>query len=138
MARIREVSARESRADTGSIRRMAGNSLLVEILLWEGDADAALAEARSGGCAEHLWLQLAQALEPGRPEEAATIYQAHIEPIVARTGNRAYDEAAALIARVEALMRRTGRQQAYAVWLDGIRARHKAKRNFIARIERLG
>ncbi len=79
--------------------------------LAEGDADAALGEAKAGGCTEHQWLQLAQALEAGRPEEAATIYRARIEPMVARTGNRAYDEAAALIARVKALMRRTGREE---------------------------
>lgn len=35
-------------------------------------------------------------------------------------------------------MRRTCRKQAYAAWLDAVCARHKAKRNFIARIERLG
>ncbi len=138
LAQIREVSVRESRADRGSIWRLTGNSLLVEIFLWEGDADAALIEAMAGGCTEHLWLQLAQALEAGRPEEAASIYQARIEPIVARTGNRAYDEAAALIARVKSLMRRTGRERDYAAWLDVLRSRHKAKRNFIARIERLG
>ncbi|MFZ5557554.1 MAG: DUF6880 family protein [Pseudomonadota bacterium] len=36
---------------------------LVEILLWDGDPDAALAEASAGGCSQPLWLKLAEALE---------------------------------------------------------------------------
>jgi uncharacterized Zn finger protein len=109
-------------------------SRLVEILLHEGDSDAALAEARSGGCSEALWMSLAAAREASHPAEAAEIYRARIEPIVSRTNNAAYDEAAKLAARIRALMKRAGKEKECAEWLDTLRARHKAKRNFMQRL----
>lgn len=115
-----------------------GNSLLVEIFLWEGNPDAALTEAKAGGCAEHLWLKLAEALEKDHPEESIAIYQARVEPIVERKNNQAYDEAAELIKKIGALMKRAGKTQEFTAWTEALRTRHKAKRNFMARIARIG
>lgn len=112
-----------------------GNSLLVEILLHEGDGDAALAEARAGGCTEALWMKLAQAREASHPAEAAEIYRARIDPIIARTNNAAYDEAAKLTARIRGLMKRAGKEKECGEWLDALRSRHKAKRNLMKRLE---
>lgn len=114
-----------------------GRSLLVEILLHEGDGDAALAEAHAGGCAEHLWMKLAQALEASRPADAAAIYRARVEPIVSRTNNGAYDEAAKLASRIGALMKRAGQEDQFRQWLVALRVRHKAKRNFMGRLDKV-
>ena len=128
------------RAAAESARRghwSPGRSLLVEIFLHERDSDAALAEARAGGCAEHLWIKLAQALEAARPADAAEIYRARIEPIVSRTNNGAYDEAVKLTSRIAALMKRAGQEGAFREWLNILRARHKAKRNFMGRLDKV-
>jgi hypothetical protein len=113
-----------------------GHSLLVDIFLWEGDSDAALAEARAGGCAEHLWFKLAQAREQDHPQDAIAIYRGLVDPIVERKHNQAYDEAAELIARIAALAERAGKRKEFAAWLEEVRANHKAKRNFMQRRER--
>jgi uncharacterized Zn finger protein len=110
-------------------------SVLVQVLLWEGDAVAALEAARAGGCGTHLWLQLAGALEADHADEAIANYQDRIDPIVGRTGNQSYDQAADLLRRVCDLMTRSGRGGELGPYLDALRARHKAKRNFIRRLE---
>lgn len=114
-----------------------GRSLLVEILLHERDSDTALDEAHAGGCAEHLWMKLAQALEASRPADAAEIYRARVEPIVSRTNNAAYDDAAKLASRIGALMQRARQEDNFREWLDALRARHKAKRNFMGRLDKV-
>lgn len=113
----------------------AGHTLLVEILLHEGDSDAALAEARAGGCTQHAWMQLAQAREKDHPSDAAAIYCRFIDATVNRTNNRAYDEAAELAATIKTLMHRAGHKAEFAEWLAALRDKHRAKRNFIQRIE---
>ncbi len=113
----------------------AGHTLLVEIFLYECDSDAALAEAKSGGCTERAWTQLAQAREKDHPQDAADIYRDSIDGIVNQTNNRAYDEAAELAAKIKALMARAGQTKEFVAWLEALRAKHKAKRNFMQRIE---
>jgi hypothetical protein len=115
----------------------AGHSLLVEIFLWEGDGDAALAEAKAGGCGDDLWLKLAQAREAVHPEDALPIYQARVERTVALANNRAYDDATGLLKKIRELMQRTGAGGEFTTYLDTVCAKHRAKRNFMQRIEML-
>lgn len=112
-----------------------GHSLLVEIFLWEGDSDAALAEAKTGGCTGSLWFDLAKAREKDHPADAAEIYRSRLDGIVEQKNNRAYDEAAALIKKIRGLMRRTKQEKEFAAWLEAVRIRHKAKRNFMQRLD---
>ncbi|MBI2311049.1 MAG: SWIM zinc finger family protein [Betaproteobacteria bacterium] len=114
-----------------------GHSLFVEIFLWEGDSDAALAEAKAGGCTEDLWFKLAKAREKQHPQDAIEIYRARVEPIVNQKDNRAYDEATELIGKIGALMKRVGQQREFTAWLDAMRVKHKAKRNFMQRLDRV-
>jgi uncharacterized Zn finger protein len=113
------------------------HSLLVEIFLWESDSDAALAQAKTGGCNESLWFAIAEAREAKHPEDAVAIYQARLDAIVKQANNRAYDKAAALVARVRDLMRRTKQAKEFAAWLEAVRIRHKVKRNFMQRLDRV-
>jgi uncharacterized Zn finger protein len=115
----------------------AGHTLLVEIFLHENDSDAALAEANCGGCTSEAWMQLAQAREKDHPSDAAAIYRRFIDATVNRANNRAYDEAAELVGKIKALMQRAGQKKEFAEWLAALREKHKAKRNFMQRIEAL-
>ncbi len=113
----------------------SGHTLLVEIFLHEGDSNAALAEAKAGGCTGSAWTQLAQAREKDHPQDAAAIYRKSIDGIVDQKNNRAYDAAAKLTGKIKALMERAGEKEEFVAWLEGLRGRHKAKRNFMKRIE---
>ncbi|MFZ5557555.1 MAG: hypothetical protein ACOZDY_12695 [Pseudomonadota bacterium] len=42
-----------------------------------------------------------------------------------------------MIKKIGALMKRTGKKQEFAAWTEALRTKHKAKRNFMARIARL-
>jgi uncharacterized Zn finger protein len=114
-----------------------GHSLLVEIFLDEGDTDTALAEAKAGGCRTDLWMKLAKARAATHPQDAVDIYQAHVDPIVGRANNSAYDEAAELVGTIKKLMQRMGKAREFTTWLGELRTRHKAKRNLMQRLERL-
>ena len=117
---------------------LGGRSLLVEILLWEGDSDGALAEAGAGGCTVDLWFHLARAREKDHPADAVAIYQRRLDDIVNRKHNDAYDDGAELVAKVRALMQRAKQENEFAAWIEGVRAKHKAKRNFMQRLDRVG
>lgn len=102
------------RADRGGgTWRWAGNghTLLVEIFLHEGDSDAALAEAKSGGCTLGAWMQIAQAREKDHPQDAAAIYRNSIDGIIDQKNNRAYDDAAKLAGKIMALMEGRGKRR---------------------------
>jgi uncharacterized Zn finger protein len=116
-----------------------GHSLLVEIFLGEGDSGAALAEAKAGGCTAELWMKLAKARSAQHPQDAIEIYQARIDPIVNLKHNQAYDDAAGLVGTIKTLMERTGKGKGkeFGDWLAEVKAKHKAKRNFVQRLARL-
>ncbi len=68
----------------------ADHSTLVRIFLWEKDIETAWREATDGGCSPNLWMELAAQREKDHPEDAVPIYQAQIEPTLARKNNDAY------------------------------------------------
>lgn len=115
----------------------AGRTLLVEIFLHEGDSDAALAEAKAGGCSGGTWFQIARAREKHHPADAAAIYRNAIDSIIAYRDNRAYDEAAELAKKIKSLMQRAGQARGFGEWIAALREKHRAKRNFMQRMEKL-
>lgn len=114
-----------------------GNSLLVEIFLWEKNPDAAWREALEGGCSEHLWMRLAADREQNHPEDAVEVYKKWVGPIAERKNNQAYEEAAALIKKIRLLMNRLNQDSDFADYLRGVRAAHKPKRNFMKLLDRI-
>ncbi len=106
-------------------------SLRVEVALWENDLDAAWDALHRGTCGQNLLISLAGKLEETRAADALTLYRKVIPEIVGRTNNAAYDEAIRLIRKASKLMQGLGRDDALEVYLAGLRAQHKQKRNFI-------
>jgi uncharacterized Zn finger protein len=113
-------------------------SRLVEIFLWEKDAETAWQEACEGGCSSELWLKLAALREKDHPRDAIAVYQKLISPIVDRTNNDAYAEAAGLLRRVEKLMNALGERDEFRQHLSRVRVEYKRKRNFMKLLERFG
>lgn len=123
-----EKRARRSRRSWGGAE---DRSALVRVFLWESDILAAWSEAEEGGCADELWLQIAERIEVEHPEKALTIYQAQVDPTVARMHREEYQRAAGFVRRARELMRRLGRESDFASYLASVRAAHRRKRNFI-------
>ncbi len=117
--------------------RRIDRSLLVQIFLWEKDAEAAWREAQAGGCSNGLWMELAAKREKTHPHDALPIYQRQIEPTLDRTNNDAYRQAVALLRKVRELMGRLGRETDFARYLSGVRATHRRKRNFMKLLDRV-
>lgn len=128
LARIETESQRHARMYQS---QRPDHSLRVEIALWEGELDLAWSLIQQGGCERHLLLALAGKLEAGRADDAISLYQRVIPPLVEETHNRAYAEAADLLRRVGRLLRERGRAPDFVDYLLDLRARYKAKRNFM-------
>jgi uncharacterized Zn finger protein len=129
-------SQRPSRREEWGWNRHADNSELVRILLWEKDAEAAWSEAKSGGCHDRLWMELAANRERDYPEDALPVYQRQIEPTLSHGNNEAYRRAVELLRKVRELMVRLDRPAEFDAYLDSIRATFKRKRNFMKMLER--
>ncbi|ADC61232.1 SWIM zinc finger family protein [Allochromatium vinosum] len=103
----------------------------VEIALWEEDPEAGLEAVGRGTCDSRLLIRLAGQLEAGQPDEAMKLYRRIIQPTIEQTNSRAYEEAVKLIRRVGELMKQQERLPEFREYVEGLRARYRAKRNFI-------
>ncbi|HPQ72189.1 MAG TPA: SWIM zinc finger family protein [bacterium] len=116
--------------------RSADHSTLVEIFLFEGDAEAAWNEAKAGGCSEHLWLKLADMREKDHPEDTLTVYQDRVEPTLAQTNENAYRTTIRYLDKIRTLMERLGKADAFPTYVNSVREKNKRKRNFVKRLDR--
>jgi len=114
------------------------HSELVRVLLWEGEVEAAWAEARAGECAPALWLELADRRAGEHPEEVLPVYQRAVEGLLAHTGNDVYEEAVQLLRKVQELLHRLGREAEFASQIASIRATQRRKRNFMKLLDAAG
>ena len=112
------------------------HSLLVQIHLEDNDVDSAWEEARSGGCSDVLWMQLALRREKSHPEESLQIYQQQIGTVINRKNNDAYQEAVRLLVRIRDLMTRLDREKDFSPYLKQLGAEHSRKRNFMKLLEK--
>ncbi len=106
-------------------------SMLVDILLWEGDVEDAWREASTGGCSDDLWMRLATERQVGHPGDVIPIYRRLAEQAVNRKDNRSYAEAVGLMKKVREAMRRLGDQAGFRAYVEQVRAAHRPKRNFM-------
>ena len=111
--------------------------ILVEIHLWEKNAEAAWNAAARGTVSDQLWLKLAAAREGDHPGDAVPIYRRLIETAVGQTNNASYDEAIKLLKRLKPLVARSGMPADFGQYVALLRAKYKAKRNFIKLLNKL-
>ena len=113
----------------------ADASDLVEVLVCEGETEQAWVEAKTGGCSNRLWVELARRREGEHPGDAIPIWQAEVERSIDMKRNDAYAAAVELMHHVRSLMRDAGQHDSFAPYAAAVAARHKAKRNFIKLFE---
>lgn len=126
-----------SRSGFGHISAKPDQSPLVEVLLWEEEAESAWEEAKSGFCRDDLWLRLADRRAQKHPQEAVAVYRRLVDALVGQTNNRAYEEAIALVEKIRSLAGK-GVEPTWEDYLDELRFRFKAKRNFMKLLAGLG
>ncbi len=115
--------------------RKKDRSLLVEIFLYERDAQEAWREASGGGCSDTLWLLLAEEREKTHPDEAVPVYMRLAESNIANAHGHRYDDAVDLLQKAAQSMCSQGRSQEFHRQIESLRLKYKAKRNFQKLVE---
>jgi len=114
------------------------STTIVEVLLYEGRVDDAWRTATERDCDQRLWMQLARAREPGRPEDAIPAYEREVQALIAKKNDGGYRDAVKLMAHVESLHARLGQPDAFARFVERVRAAHGRKTNLMRRVDAKG
>ncbi|MDQ8701138.1 hypothetical protein RCO28_01375 [Streptomyces sp. LHD-70] len=130
LAALREDARRE-------YGRRYGGPVLIDSLLDDGDAEAAWQEA-VGLADDRQWEQLADLSRETRPAEALAVYLRLVERMKEPTGDRAYEHVARLLLGARDCHRALGTQEAFAVYLAGLRAELKRRRKLMSILDRYG
>lgn len=107
------------------------HSRLVELFLAEKNEEAAWREANTGGCSSYLWLRLAELREKDHPGDAAPIYLRAAEQEIVNARASDYQPAVDLLRRAAKVMKHIGAAAQFVREVDALRAKYKARRNFI-------
>jgi uncharacterized Zn finger protein len=113
----------------------ADGSVLVEILLWEGEADAVWDAAHTYGCDDRLWLHVAAARGREHPADALDVYRRHLDRALQPADNRAYDNVVRLLKTMRPLYAAVDDNDAFGALVADIRRTYKRRRNLIARLD---
>lgn len=119
-------------ADVGPGARSTPAEPLVEILLFEGEAEAGWDVAREHGCSSRLWLTLARAQEATHPLDSIGVYRPEVFAQIETKKNHGYRSAVDLMARIRTLATEAGEPERFEDLLDEVRTTHKPKRNLMA------
>jgi tetratricopeptide (TPR) repeat protein len=114
-----------------------GGPVLIDVLLDDGDVDAAWREA-AGRAGERQWEQLADLSREPRPGEALDVYLRLVERSKEPTGDRAYERLARLLLGARDCHRALGTEDAFTVYLAGLRTELKRRRNLMSILDRSG
>jgi len=115
--------------------RPMGHSVLVNVLLWEGDVQGAWEAAHDGGCVEGVWLDLARERAREHPRDAIPVFARQVEAAVGVTKRDGYERAASLLTEVSGCYERVGASAEFAEYVRSLRAAHRRKRTFIAALD---
>jgi uncharacterized Zn finger protein len=129
-----ERRQREGTAQPSPWHRADG-SVLVEILLWEGDSDDAWEAAQQYGCNDRLWLHVAATRGEQHPGDALEIYRRQLDRALEPASNLAYDEAIRLLKTMRPLYTAMDRTDDFTGLVTELRTRHKRRRNLMQRLD---
>ena len=142
LARLPESdpAAREPRAAFGPLRSAvpATAAALMDILLYEGLADAAWEVATRHGCRSDVWLTLARARESDSPLDAIAVYEQAALAIIDRKKANQYQSAVDLMIRIRRVSDSAGEPDLFTSLLARVRTEHKAKRKLKSLLDAQG
>ncbi|WP_435973554.1 SWIM zinc finger family protein [Streptomyces sp. Qhu_M48] len=109
----------------------SGGRVLVDILLDDGDVDAAWRTAGEYGAHDGQWLFLADQSRPTRPADALAVYLRLVARLTHETGNHAYEQLVSLLLGIRDCHRRLGTPDGFTAYVTDLRATQKRKRNLM-------
>lgn len=113
-------------------------SVLVEILLWEGNLEAAWDEARKLGCRRPTWLGLATQSEASHPEDAVEVYRQEVEALHAVSDKNVYEQVIELVGRIGRLMSGLDKNADFADYAATVRVSNARRPAFLALFDAAG
>ncbi|WP_033306186.1 hypothetical protein RFN58_13850 [Streptomyces iakyrus] len=114
-----------------------GGPVLIDVLLDEGDLDAAWREA-ADRADDRQWERLADLSREIRSAEALGVYLRLVERSKEPTGDRAYEHLAGLLLAARDCHRALGTEDAFTGYLAGLRAELKRRRKLMSTPDRHG
>jgi uncharacterized Zn finger protein len=114
-----------------AMRLSSPAELFVRMAMAEGQLTEAWMVVNDRGCNEYLLEELAEASEQSHPAEALKVYADRVERRVRLGGPVNYEHACEIVGRMRVLREGLGETAQHAAYLDDLRIRHKAKRNFM-------
>lgn len=136
IAVLRAQPAASARFTPMPYARPSGHSTLVEVLLWERDADAAWQAAVDGGCRDDLWLRLARQRATTHPTDAIPVLLAAADQSIGHKKRDSYRIAANLLVEAGSLFTRCGREEEFRAHLAALRTAHRPKRALREELDR--
>ncbi len=121
------ATLRDKLDKTAATRWTSPADLLVRVLMAEKLFDGAWEVVRNHGASRGIKQALARASELTHADEAITVYKERVEELARMGGNPAYEEAVALVVRMEPLQD----AEAQAAYVAALKQRHGRKRNFM-------
>ena len=109
--------------------RTRPSDALVDVLMFEGQVDAAWEVARDHGCDRRKLMALARSRETDHPLDAIDVYETEVFSLVEQKKNHTYKAAVDLMARIEVLATGAGDSARFDNVLARARTEHRAKRN---------
>lgn len=113
-------------------------SVLVELLLADGDAETAWQEANLGPCHEGVWLKLAALREKDHPDDAIAIYQRLADSALQQTGKSYYKRAVEHIRPALRLLKASRGDAAASRYLNALRETYKRRTALVEMLDKLG
>ncbi|MGK5497865.1 SWIM zinc finger family protein [Streptomyces sp. URMC 125] len=114
-----------------------GGPVLIDALLDDGDLDAAWREA-ADRADDRQWERLADMSREIRPAEALGVYLRLVERSKEPTGDRAYEHLAGLLLAARDCHRALGTEDAFTVYLGGLRTELGRRRKLMSILDRHG
>ncbi|MCI0337430.1 MAG: hypothetical protein L0226_07635 [Acidobacteria bacterium] len=136
---VRHLSSRQARSSSGrkSYELKPDQSILVSILLWDNDEEAAWQAAQRGICSAELLLELADRRVEKHPEDALNIYKRLVTQNANRKNNYAYHKAVELLREMARIMRKLKRRDEFISYVNDLREWHRSQRNFVKLIDQM-
>lgn len=111
----------------------------VGILVFEGKFKEAYAEARSRGCTEHGWKELAEALCKEEPQLAYRVYETLFTALMKNYGNAVTrSNLAWTVKAMSQLAKKSGLTKEFKGWLEGEKVVNKRRTGFLNDLKKMG
>ena len=133
---LAELRRRAARTTARGWENPAGP--LIEVLVAEGEPDAAWAAAVEFDAPHRTLLRLAELCAETRPADAVPVYRRELDEQIEAMTRESYRAAAERLVGLRELYRRLGTPEEFDALLAEVRDTHRAKGNLIADLDALG